>query len=77
MFTELRAGLILLASLAFLLIIISIFPLGMVMMPNRWSDRTRLGGEGRSTEQTGSRSLTSARDRDHKSHGRQPNELWL
>lgn len=77
MFTEFRAGLILLASLAFLLIIIGIFPLGMVMMPNRWSDRSKFRDKGRSTEQTGSRPLTSARDRDHKSHGRQPNALSL
>jgi len=50
MFAELRAGLILLMSLAFFLFIVGMFVLGMVMMPDRWGDRTRLAAEGRSSE---------------------------
>jgi hypothetical protein len=50
MFAELRAGLIFLASLVFLLIIVGIFALSMVMLPDRWSERTRLASEGRSNE---------------------------
>lgn len=50
MFAELRAGLILLASLIFLLIIVGIFALSIIMMPDRWSDRIRLASEGRSNE---------------------------
>jgi hypothetical protein len=50
MFAELRAGLILLASVVFLLIIVGIFALSMVMLPDRWSERTRLDSEGRSND---------------------------
>jgi hypothetical protein len=50
MFAELRAGLIFLASLVFLLIIVGIFALSMVMLPDRWSERTRLASERRSNE---------------------------
>lgn len=48
MVAELHAGFILLASLAFFLIIVAIFSLGMVMRPDRWSDRARFAGEARS-----------------------------
>ncbi|NJL17252.1 MAG: hypothetical protein HC938_08675 [Nitrospira sp.] len=50
MFAEFRAGLILLASVAFLACIVGIFALSMVMMPDRWSERTRLASEGRSNK---------------------------
>ena len=43
MIAELRAGFLLLASLAFFLIILAIFVLSMVMRADRWSERTRSG----------------------------------
>ncbi|UVT16256.1 MAG: hypothetical protein H8K04_01430 [Nitrospira sp.] len=49
MIGELRAGFLLFASLAFLLMITAIFTLSMVMRPDRWSERNRLAGEARST----------------------------
>lgn len=50
MLSELRAGLILLAAFVFHLIIVGICALSLVMMPDRWSDRTRPAGEGRANE---------------------------
>lgn len=53
MIAELRAGFLLFVSLAFFMIIITFFAIGMVMRPNRWSERTRLNGGARSSGNTG------------------------
>lgn len=41
MIGEFRGGLLLVLSLTFFLIIIVLFSLGMIMKPDRWSERSR------------------------------------
>lgn len=53
MIAELRAGILLVVSLAFFMIIITFFAVSMVMRPNRWSERTRLNSGTRSSGNTG------------------------
>ena len=53
MIAELRAGFVLFLALAFFLMIIAMFTLGMVMKPDRWSKRGRRAGEAPSSGQAG------------------------
>ena len=41
---EVRGAFFLTLSLAFFLVILCVLPLGMVMRPGRWSERTSLAG---------------------------------
>jgi hypothetical protein len=50
---ELRGGFLLFVALTFFVIIIAFFAVGMVMRPNRWSERTRLTREAHSSAGTG------------------------
>jgi hypothetical protein len=41
MIGELRGGLLVVLSLTFFMIIVALFSLGMIMRPDRWSERSR------------------------------------
>ncbi|MBX3328366.1 MAG: hypothetical protein U0223_04645 [Nitrospira sp.] len=45
MVDELRTGLFLFVSFAFLMLIIAVITLGSVMKPNRWNERTRIASK--------------------------------